>query len=51
MNSELQRAIYKKKMLHKKYIKYKGKQSWENYRKQRNFVTKLRKQSIKLYFF
>ena len=51
MNSELRRAIYKKKMLLNKHKKYKGKTNWENYRKQRNYVTKLRKQSIKLYFF
>ena len=51
MNSELRRAIYKKKMLFNKHKKYKGKTNWENYRKQRNYVTKLRKQSIKLYFF
>ena len=41
MNSELRRALYKKKMLHNKYIKYKSKQNRENCRKQRNFVTKL----------
>ena len=51
MNSELRRAIYKKKMLFNKHKKYKGKSNWENYRKQRNNVTKLRKQSSKLYFF
>ena len=51
MNSELRRAVYKKKMLFNKHIKYKGKTNWENIRKQRNYVTKLRKQSIKLYFF
>ena len=51
MNSELRRAIYKKKMLHNKYHKYRNKTNWELYRKQRNYVTKLRKQSIKLYFF
>ena len=38
--SELRRAIYKKKM----FYKHKGKTNWENYRKQRNYVTKLRKQ-------
>ena len=51
MNSELRRAIYKKKMLFHKFNRYKGKTNWENYRKQRNYVTKLRKQSIKLYFY
>ena len=33
MNSELRRAIYKKKMLFNKHKKYKGKTNWENYRK------------------
>ena len=51
MNSELRRAIYKKKMLHNKFKKFKNNSNWENYRKQRNYVTKLRKQSIHLYFF
>ena len=51
MNGELRRAIYKKRMLHNKYKKFKNNYSWEAYRKQRNHVTKLRKQSIRLYFF
>ena len=51
MNSELRKAIYKKKMLYNKYHKYRNKTNWVLYRKQRNYVTKLRKQSIKLYFF
>ena len=51
MNSELRKAIYKKKMLHNKFKKIKNKANWEMYRKQRNYVTKLRKQSIHLYFF
>ena len=37
-------------MLHNKFKKFKNKSNWENYRKQRNYVTKLRKQSIHLYF-
>ena len=52
MNPELRRAIYKKKMLHNEFKKFKNNSNnWENYRKQRNYVTKLRKQSIHLYFF
>lgn len=51
MNSELRKAIYKKKILHNKYKKFKNSRNWELYRKQRNYVTKLRKQSIQLYFF
>ena len=50
MNSELRKAIYKKKMLHNKVKKIKNKATWEMYRKQRNYVTKLRKKSIHLYF-
>ena len=42
MNSELTKAIYEKKMLHNKYHKYHNKTNWELYRKQRNYVTKLR---------
>ena len=38
-------------MLHNKYKKFKNNFNWETYRKQRNHVTKLRKQSIRLYFF
>ena len=41
----------RKKMLHNKFKKFKNNSNWENYRKQRNYVTKLRKQSIHLYFF
>ena len=38
-------------MLHNEFKKFKNDSNWENYRKQRNYVTKLRKQSIHLYFF
>ena len=47
MNGELRRAIYKKRMLHNKYKKFRNNFNWEAYRKQRNHVTKLRKQSIR----
>jgi hypothetical protein len=36
--------------MHNKYIKYKSKSNWENYRQQRNLVTKIKKKSIKTYF-
>ena len=51
MNGELRRAIYKKRMFHNKDKKFKNNFNWEAYRKQRNHVTKFRKQSIRLYFF
>ena len=51
MNSDLRKAIYKKKMLHNKYNKYRNEINWELYRRQRNYVPKLKKQSIKHYFF
>ena len=51
MNGELHRAIYKKRMCFNKFQKYKTPQSWEQYRKQRNFVTKLKKTSMRHYFF
>ena len=38
MNSELQRAIYKKKMLFNKINRYKGKTNWENYRNKGNML-------------
>jgi hypothetical protein len=40
MNKELRQAIYKKRMYHNKFIKYKSDKNWEIYRKQRNLVTK-----------
>ena len=50
MNGELRRTSYKKRMLLHKYKKFKNIFTWEAYRQQRNHVTKLRKQSIRLYF-
>ena len=49
MNGELRRAINVKNMLNRKYKKCKGKTSWENYKSQRNKVTKLRKKSLNMY--
>ena len=46
MNGELRRAINVKNMLTRKYDKCNSIANWENYRKHRNLVTKLRKKSI-----
>ena len=51
INKELRKAVYKKRQLHNKYNKCKTKSNWENYRQQRNLVTKIKKRSIKTYFF
>ena len=51
MNKELRQAIYKKRMYHNKFIKYKSDKNWEIYRKQRNMVTKIKRDSIKTYFY
>ena len=50
MNTELRKARNVKAMLRRKYDKYPTNFAWEQYRKQRNLVTKLRKKSIKQYF-
>lgn len=50
MNSELKRAIYRKKMLYNKFQKYNNSKNWEAYRRQRNYVTKLKSKSINTYF-
>jgi hypothetical protein len=42
MNKELRKAVYKKRQLYNKY---------NNYRQQRNLVTKIKKNSIQTYFF
>ena len=51
MNGELRRSIFKKHMLFNKYKKFKTSSNWEIYRKQRNAVTKLKKQSMRCYFY
>ena len=50
MNGELRKAIYKKCMLRNKFYKYRDAQHWEKYRAQRNLVTSIRRQSIRIYF-
>ena len=51
MNGDLHGAVYKKRMLFNRYKKCRTSANWEDYRKQRNHVTKLKKQSMRLYFF
>ena len=50
MNKTLKSAVYKKKMLYNKFQKMNTKKNWEAYRRQRNLVTKLKKQSVNNYF-
>ena len=50
MNNQLRHAIYKKSMLHNQYLKTKSNKNWECYRVQRNYVNKLKRQSIRHYF-
>ena len=42
MNKELRKAVYKNRMLHNKFLKCKSDKNWEEYRKQRNYVTKIK---------
>ena len=51
MNGNLRRAVFKKHMLFNKYKKGKTSADWELYRKQRNYVTKLKKASIGVYVY
>jgi hypothetical protein len=51
MNQNLRNAIYKKRMYHNKFLKHKTDINWETYRKQRNLVTKLKKNIHKIIFF
>ena len=51
MNGDLKRAVYKKRMLFNKYKKCKSSINWENYRLERNRLTKLKKTSMRVFFF
>lgn len=51
MNKGLRQEIYKKRTLHNKFLKQKTNKNWEAYRKQRNFVNKLKKKSVQKYFY
>ena len=46
MNGELRRAINVKRMLKRKFTKCNGNLNWDQYRKQRNIVTKLLRKSL-----
>ena len=50
MNKELRSAMYKRNSLRNKYFKYRNNDNWEAYRKQRNNVTSIRRNSMKNYF-
>ena len=51
MNSQLRKACHRKSMLRNKYFKYGRTQLlWEQYRKSRNLVTKLKSKSMADYF-
>jgi hypothetical protein len=49
MNSTLRKSIYKKKMMLNRYLD-RNNVNWKKYRQSRNLVTKIKKQSIKNYF-
>ena len=51
MNKGLPQEIYKKHTLHNTFLKQKTNKNWETYRKQRNFVNKLKKKSVQKYFY
>ena len=50
MNSKLRKAIHRKHMLYSNYTKQRNGKTWKKYRKQRNLVNKLKKNSMKNYF-
>ena len=50
MNKELRKAIYRKRMQFNKYRKCKTDKNWDEYRVQRNLVTKLKQTSVRNYF-
>ena len=50
MNGKLRKAINVKAMLRRKFNKYKNQSYWDKYRKQRNYVTKLKRESMLIYF-
>ena len=50
MNKTLRSAVYKKRMYYNKFQNVNSRKNWEAYRKHRNNVTKLKKQSINNYF-
>ena len=50
MHGELRKAVNVKGMLKRRYDKNRNSANWENYRRQRNLVSKLRAQAINTYF-
>ena len=50
MHGELRKAVNVKSMLKRRYDKNTNSGNWENYRRQRNLVSKLREQAINTYF-
>jgi hypothetical protein len=50
MYSDLMKQMYRRNMLKNKFFKSRTSKNWENYKKQRNYVTSLRKKAIKSYF-
>ena len=49
MNGKLRHAMYKRNMSRNKFRKY-GKKYWDEYRRQRNLVSKIRQESLQNYF-
>jgi hypothetical protein len=50
MNSKLRKAINVKNMLFRKHIKCPNDNTWEEYKRHRNYVTSLKKTSLRNYF-
>jgi hypothetical protein len=50
MHSELMKEMYKRNRLKNVYFKCRSPNNWEKYRKQRNYVTNLRRNAIRSYF-
>ena len=50
MNQGLRRTVYRKQMLYSQFTKCQSNKNWKKFRKQRNFVTKLKRKSMKTYF-
>ena len=51
MNSRFRKAAFKKAQLFNKYNKWRTPANWERYRKQRNLKSKLKRQSVRSYFY
>ena len=51
MNSRLRKAAFKKAQLFNKFNKWRTSANWERYRKQRNLTSKLKRQSVRSYFY